>query len=204
VAEAQRQTIPELTRVFGSTGLYLRPFLEYSSELSGNMLGSVLSIGRSADALAGQWECHDGALPIGNGSLSLVYVLFVLETSPDPVALIQEVARVLKSDGVALLVCLNPMSPSRLRWLGRPTGIGLAQIEAQAREAGLESVRRQALGPVWLGGTAASGGDPASGPRLLDPFRAAQMLVMRRYEIPVTPIRAGAPVVGFRPGVSAG
>src|SRR5687767_3100755 len=114
VAEAQRQTIPELTRVFGASGLYLRPFPDYSGELSGNMLASVLSVARSGDALAGQWECRDDALPIGNGSLALVYSLFALETSPDPVGLIKELARVLKPDGVALLVCLNPMSPSRL------------------------------------------------------------------------------------------
>ena len=204
VAQAQRQTIPELTRVFGATGLYLRPFVDYSGELSGNMLASVLTVGRRGEGFEGQWRCRDDALPIGNGNLALVYALFVLETSPDPAALVRELARVLKPDGIALLVCLNPMSLARLRWLGRDNGFGLTRLEATAREAGLEPVRRQALGPLWLGANAAGSADPAAGPRLLDPFRAAQMLVMRRHEIPVTPIRSGAPVVGFRPGVSAG
>jgi SAM-dependent methyltransferase len=203
VTEAQRQTIPELTRVFGHAGLFLRPFPEYPQELSGNMLATVLTLGRRGDALHGQWDCRDDALPIGSGSLSLVYSLFVLDTSPTPAALLQEIARALKPEGIAMLVGLNRFSPSRLRWLGRPNGPGLSSLSAQAREAGLEPVRRQALGPVWLGakGEASGTGDR---PRLFDPLSAAQMLVLRRREIPATPIRAGAPVVGLRPGVSPG
>src|SRR5687768_12556731 len=98
VGEAQRQTIPELTRVFGHAGLFLRPFADYPPELSGNMLANVLTLARRGDALAGQWECVDEALPIGTGSLSLVYSLFVVETSPQPEALVREVARILKPD----------------------------------------------------------------------------------------------------------
>src|SRR5688572_14170608 len=113
-AEAQRQSIPELTRVFGHAGLFLRPFSDYPPELSGNMLASVLTLGRRGDALSGQWRCRDDALPIASGTLSLVYSLFALETSPVPGALIEEFGRILKPDGVAMLVCLNPWSPSRL------------------------------------------------------------------------------------------
>jgi SAM-dependent methyltransferase len=201
--EAQRQTIPELTRVFGNCGLYLRPFVDYPQELSGNMLGSVLTLARDGETLSGQWTCRDDALPIGSGTLALVYSLFVVETSPEPEALLAEIARVLKPDGVALLVCLNGLSPSRVRWLGWPVGPGIGSLEAQAREAGLEPLRRQALGPVWLG-AGAPAAEATTRPRLLDPFRVAQLLVLRRRDIPVTPIRAGAPVVGLRPGISAG
>jgi SAM-dependent methyltransferase len=204
VGEAQRQSIPELTRVFGHAGLYLRPFSEYPQELSGNMLASVLTLARDGDGLSGQWRCHDDALPIGNASLALVYALFAVETSPDPAALIQEIARVLRPEGVALVVCLNGLSPSRLRWLGKPAGPGLAAITALAREAGLEPVRRQALGPLWLGAKGEAAGDASLRPRLLDPLCAAQLLVLRRREIPGTPIRAGAPVVGLRAGMPAG
>jgi SAM-dependent methyltransferase len=202
-AEAQRQTIPELTRVFGHAGLFLRPFSDYPPELSGNMLATVLTLGRRGEALHGQWDCLDEALPIGSGSLSLVYSLFVLDTSPTPDALIQEIARVLKPEGVALLVGLNHFSPSRMRWLGRAAGPSAAWIATHAREAGLEVLRRQALGPVWLGAKGEVAGG-LSRPRLFDPLSAAQLLVLRRRETPLTPIRAGAQVVGLRPGISAG
>jgi SAM-dependent methyltransferase len=202
--EAQRQTIPELTRVFGHAGLFLRPFSDYPQELSGNMLASVLTLGRRGDALHGQWDCRDDALPIGTGSLSLVYSLFALETSPTPEALVQEVGGVLKPEGVAMFVCLNGWSPSRLRWLGRPAGPGIARISALAREAGLETLRRQALGPIWLGARGEATGNAGARPRLLDPLCVAQLLVLRRRDVPVTPIRAGAPVVGLRHGVSPG
>jgi SAM-dependent methyltransferase len=201
--EAQRQSIPELTRVFGNCGLYLRPFVDYPPELSGNMLGSVLTLARDGDGLSGQWACRDDALPIGSGTLALVYSLFAVETSPDPAALVAEIARVLKPEGIALLVCLNGMSPSRLRWMGCSVGPGLGPLEAAAREAGLEPMRRQALGPVWLG-DGVPAGDASDKPRLLDPFRVAQLLVMRRRDVPGTPIRSGAPVVALRPGISAG
>jgi hypothetical protein len=105
---------------------------------------------------------------------------------------------------VALMVCLNPWSPSRLRWLGRPAGPGPAWVTTQAREAGLEPMRRQALGPIWLGAKGEATGDRDARPRLFDPLCAAQLLVMRRRDVPVTPIRAGAPVVGLRHGVSPG
>jgi SAM-dependent methyltransferase len=202
-AEAQRQTIPELTRVFGHAGLFLRPFPEYPQELSGNMLATVHSLSRRGDLLSGQWTCRDDALPVGTASLSLVYSLFVLDTSPAPAALLGEIARALKPDGIAMLVGLNRMSPTRLRWLGRPGGPGVAWLAGQAREAGLELMRKQALGPLWIGSrgeAAGSGGRP----RLLDPLCAAQLLVLRRREIPATPIRASSPVVGLRPGVSPG
>jgi hypothetical protein len=201
--EAQRQTIPELTRVFGHAGLFLRPFVEYPPELSGNMLATVLSVGRRGDALHGHWACRDDALPIGTASLSLVYSLFALDTSPTPGALLDEIARTLKPEGIAMVIGLNRMSPSRLRWLGRPAGPGLGWVAAEAREAGLEVLRRQALGPLWIGAKGEAAGSGRR-PRLLDPFCAAQLLVLRRRETPATPIRATPPVVGLRPGVSPG
>ena len=93
VQEVQRQAIPELTRVFGHTGLYLRPCPELPEALSGNMLADVLSLKREDGGFGGGLACADAALPLASGSLSLVYALFVLETSPDPAQLLREIAR---------------------------------------------------------------------------------------------------------------
>ena len=122
VADVQRMAIPELTRIFGQHGLYLRPSADLPDELSGNMLGRVISLHRAGDRFGGQLRCQDTQLPIAGGCLSLVYALFVLETSPDPALLMQEVARSLKPEGVAVLISINPWSPARLRWARHTVG----------------------------------------------------------------------------------
>ena len=101
--QVQREAIPELTRVFGHSGLYLRPCQALPETLSGNMLAQVLGLYRCGDRFAGALACRDGALPLASGSLSLVYALCVLETSCEPDALVGEIARVLKPGGDFLI-----------------------------------------------------------------------------------------------------
>lgn len=202
--EVQRQAIPELTRVFGHSGLYLRPSDALPPALSGNMLANVLSLHRQGDSFSGDLACNDPALPIASGCLSLVYALFVLESSTDPAALLAESARVLKPDGVALFLSLNPWAPARLRWAFR----GLhcfdpVDLATRVRSAGLEVQRRRYLGPVWsppgaIDLSARRGEGP--GTRL----RMASLIVARRREAGVTPLRAGTASLKFRPGISAG
>jgi SAM-dependent methyltransferase len=203
VADVQRQVIPELTRIFGQIGLYLRPSPEMPEELSGNMLGRVLSLHRTGDGFDGPLRCTDTQLPISGGCLSLVYALFVLESSPDPALLMQEIARALKPEGVALLVSVNPWSPARLRWPGRGgRALPPARLERFGRDAGLERVRSQHVGPYWPRLDAAIG--PQGGRRWLDGFRAAHVLVLRRRDPGMTPLRAAPAAVALRPGMSAG
>jgi SAM-dependent methyltransferase len=203
LADVQRMATPELTRIFGQHGLYLRPSASLSGELSGNMLANVISLHRVRNAFGGQLQCLDAELPISSGSLSLVYSLFILESSADPEALMQEIARSLKPEGVALIASLNPWSPARLRWLPR-IGFGLAtsSIERMAREAGLDLIRKQFLGPYWP--TTSSSISDLGGNRWRDGFRAASLLVLRRREAGLTPLRKASPAVSLRPGMSAG
>lgn len=202
--EVQRQAIPELTRVFGHSGLYLRPSEALPPALSGNMLANVLSLHRQGDGFSGDLACHDHAFPVASGCLALVYVLFVLESSPDPVALLAESARVLKPDGVALFLSLNPWAPAHLRWAFRGLrGIDPGELAAQVREAGLDVQRRRYLGPVW----SPPGAVDLSARRSEGPgarLRMASLIVARRREAGVTPLRGGAAALKFRPGVSAG
>lgn len=202
--EVQRQATPELTRVFGHTGLYLRPTAALSPLLSGNMLASVISLSRAADGFEGDLACRDESLPISSGCLSLVYAAFVLETSAAPSALLAEVARVLKPEGVALLLTLNPWSPVRLRWGFR--GVRArdpASVAADVRAAGLELQRRRCIGPVWSGAPAVD-----LAPRDRDHpwagLRMASLVVARRRDPGLTPLRAGSPALKLRPGMSAG
>ncbi len=203
MADVQRMAIPELTRVFGQYGLYLRPSPDLSPELSGNMLTRVLSLHRQPGGLSGQFQCRDGALPLASGSLSLVYALFVFESSPEPAALMQEVARTLKPEGVALVIGLNPWSTARLRWPAEPLrSASHSWLERIAADAGLETTRRQHVGPFWPRIDAAIGGQ--AGSRWLDGFRAANLLVLRRREAGLTPLRKSPASLSLRPGMSAG
>jgi SAM-dependent methyltransferase len=195
--------IPELTRVFGQYGLYIRPSPEISTDLSGNMIGRVVCLHRQGRALAGQLLCEDGHLPIGNHSLSMVYALFAFETSPDPEGLMQEIARSLKPEGVALVLSVNPWCLARLRWLaGLGRGMPAAKVEQWARNAGLDPVRRQHIGPFWPRAEAAIHAQGGSG--LIDELRVANLVVLKRREAGLTPLRKAHAAVSLRPGMSAG
>ena len=147
---------------------------------------------------------RDGALPLASGSLSLVYALCVIETSPDPDALVGEIARVLKPGGVALLASLNPWGLARMRWAFRGLrGIDPVRLGQQVIDHGLEIERQHWLGPVWA---------PAPGLELREPrgqglfagLRSAHLIVARRREPGMTPLRAGSPAMALRPGMTAG
>lgn len=201
--DVQGMAAPELTRVFGQHGLYLRPSGDLSPDLSGNMLANVVSLYREGEALAGSFRCIDGELPVGSSSLSLVYSLFMLESSLEPEALLREIARSLQPEGVALMISLNPWSLVRVRWSrGSRRVLGNSTVERMARAAGLDVVRRQLIGPCLPGYERS--GSRNWGDRCLDGFRAANLLVLRRREAGLTPLRKPSPAVSLRPGMSAG
>lgn len=167
------------------------------------MLGHVVSLSRSGPGFAGQLRCEDAELPIESSSLSLVYALFVLESSSDPEALVHEIARVLKPEGVALVISLNPWSLARLRWWSRSSrGTPVSYVERLAADAGLERVRCRYIGPFWPSAKAALSSE--SGDSWQDGFRVANLLVLRRREVGLTPLRRSHAAVSLRPGMSAG
>ena len=198
----QRAALPEMTRVFGQNGLYLRPSASISSDLSGNMLANVLSLCRDGGRLSGELSCLETELPICSGSMSLVYSLFVLEASSDPGQLLNELARILKPGGFVLVLGMNPWSPAQLRWLRPPIPTSASKLSRLASEANLEFVRRQCLGPFWPSAGAPAEDRASAG--WLDGFRAASLTVLRRREAALTPLRKAAGTVSLRPGMSAG
>ena len=202
LADVQRDALPEMTRVFGQHGLYLRPSDAIPGDLSGNMLARVVSLWRSGSGFRGDFSCSDPEIPIASASLSLVYALFVVEGAPSPGVLLHEFARLLKPEGVVMVLSLNPWSPAQLRWLKPPASSSSHRLERLAQEAGLEVVRRQFLGPFWPAGSPASFDPRQRG--LADAFRAARLTVMRRREAALTPLRKAAAPVSLRPGMSAG
>jgi SAM-dependent methyltransferase len=164
----------------------------------------VLSLHRQGDAFRGALACDDARLPFASGSLSLVYALFVFESSPDPQALMSEVARVLMPEGSAIFLTLNPWGPSRLRWAFKGMrGFDPGLFAGQVRASGLDVQRRRYLGPIWSAASATDL-DPAGSSSLAARLRVASLVVARRRDPGVTPLRASGPVLKFRPGMSAG
>jgi SAM-dependent methyltransferase len=167
-------------------------------------VASVLSLHREGAAFSGVLACDDARLPLASGSLSLVYAMFVFESSPDPRALMAEVARVLEPGGSAMFLTLNPWGPSRLRWAFRGMkGFDPGLFAGQVQAAGLEVQRRRYLGPIWSTGSSTDL-DTAPAGGLAARLRMASLVVARRRDPGVTPLRASAPVLKFRPGMSAG
>ena len=202
LADIQRDALPEMTRVFGQHGLYLRPSDAISRDLSGNMLAKVVSLSRDSQGFCGDLRCRDEEIPLASASLSLIYALFVVEAAPSPGVLLHEFARMLKPEGHVLVLSLNPWSPAQLRWLKPPASSSAHRLERWAQDAGLEVVRRQFLGPFWPVGRAV-----ATDPRqrsVFDGLRSARLTVLRRREAALTPLRKPAAAVSLRPGMSAG
>lgn len=202
LADVQRDALPEMTRVFGQHGLYLRPSDAIPADLSGNMLARVVSLWRAGDGFLGEFGCVDREIPIASASLSLIYALFVVEGAASPGVLLHEFARMLKPEGVVLVLSLNPWSPAQFRWIKPPASSSSNRLERLSQEAGLEVVRRQFLGPFWPAGRPANIDPRRHG--VADPFRAARLTVMRRREAALTPLRKVVAPVSLRPGMSAG
>jgi SAM-dependent methyltransferase len=166
------------------------------------MLARVVSLWRAGSGFRGDVDCLDAEIPIASASLSLVYALFVVEGSPSPAVLLHEFARMLKPEGVVMVLSLNPWSPAQFRWLKPPASSSSNRLERLAHEAGLDVMRRQFLGPFWPASRPASLDLRQRG--LTDAFRAARLTVLRRREAGLTPLRKAAGAVSLRPGMSAG
>ena len=202
--QLQRQAIPEITRVFGHSGLYLSPSSIFPTELSGNMLAQVLSLYRDSRGFAGTMRCEDENLPIAGESLSLVYSLCVLETSPNPEALFEEMVRCLKPEGVLVLLGLNSISPTRLRWHAKGINpIGTSALRQLCAKNSLEISKLSQIGPIWLKPQKKLPRYVAK-PGLLDLFYAGHILVAKRRMAGMTPIRKISKTYNLNPGVSHG
>lgn len=197
--EEQRQATPLLTQYIGVRGLYLRPGSRAPLELSGNMLQSITRLHRQGDRLAGDLDCALDLLPFDNDTFCLVYALHMLEDVEAPAQTLAELARVLRPEGVALVVTLSPLSPWRLRW-GRRGLIAPSapNLRSWLASAGLATEREIGLGPVlpWIG--------PASERRQWpQACRAGSLVVARKRRAGLTAlpsrqravrVRAHAPV----------
>lgn len=198
----QRDVAPHAPHPCGRVGLVLHACATLRRPRLDARLSTVLSLVREGRNFGGDLRCSDGALPFATASVSLVYAAHVLESSAAPGALLDEIARVLRPEGVALIVVLNPYSAARLHWARRgPSALAPGAVGRMSRRAGLQVDARRWVGPYWRGEERWREASAARAP--LRPLRAAYLIQARRREpgaIPARPLRTRRFHPGLHPG----
>jgi SAM-dependent methyltransferase len=186
----QQASLSEVARVYGHAGIFLRPCEQASSVLLGSMVSQLLTVHRVNRHFEGVFSCKDAQLPIAEESLSLVYAQCVLETSMYPEALIEELSRCLKPEGVLIMVSLNGFSAGRMRWAGHGlTPLSGRYLDECCRKNSLEVIKQNLIVPVY-GQLKTPPRQPRLG--LLTPFYAGRIVVAKRRVAGLTPLRKTA------------
>jgi SAM-dependent methyltransferase len=208
LVEEQREVIPLLTAHIGVRGLYIRPTRSAPSQLSGNMLQRVTNLYQQGDGVAGDLRSDMPGLAIENDALCLVYALHTLDAVEAPEAVLDDLRRVLRPEGVLLLLGLSPTSAWRLRWMGKGiTPHSANSMREMMARAGLKVELQAGIGSLLP--ALAAPAQPAaerSIRSLLDPLRASYLLVARKRRAGLTPISSPKrrPVGALQPQTRAG
>lgn len=134
-------------------------------------------------------------LPLPSESCGVVLVQHMADISAEPLALLEECARVLVPGGRLWLLALNPLSPYRLRWRGQGARVAEPVTwRRRLRTAGLlpDAVSR-GIGPTWAIAAEPAMQDGAG-------LRAAFVLRAEKRRSPLTPIRQPA-AARWEPGM---
>jgi SAM-dependent methyltransferase len=153
------------------------------------------------DGWHGAWRADHGRLPLAGGAVSRLDLRFVLESVPEPEALLQECARVLRPEGRLLVFGLNPFGAARLRWARHGVRArSRAAVAATLRDAGLDVLTQRTLGPLWgpKGEEA-----PAGRASRVNMGRVAWAILATRRLAGLTPVRRGSRGWRASPGVPA-
>lgn len=153
------------------------------------------------DGWQGAWRAAYGCLPLARGAVSRVDVRFVLESLPEPEALLAECARVLHDDGRVLVFGMNPFGLARLRWQRqRVRAFGRDAVATMLRAQGLELLAQRTLGPRWRpGGLEAA----VSKTQRVGVGRVAWAILAARRSAAPTPLRLASPAWKASAGVPA-
>ncbi|MFC4727029.1 methyltransferase domain-containing protein [Coralloluteibacterium thermophilus] len=180
IGAIQRDVAAHLPPAVGPAALVLRACAGLAPPPLGPGMRRVLSLVRGACGFEGDVRCAEHALPLESGSISLLYAAHVLETATDPAALLAEFRRVLRPEGLALIVALNPWSATRLRWQRQvPAALAPGALARMADHAGLRLEARHYVGPYWR---ADERWREAPEQGALRPLRAAYLIQARSRE----------------------
>ena len=177
----------------GQAGVWLQP--SAAADACGVDAPALLRLHMGQDGFSGGLRCGL-PLPLASEACGLVIVQHMADAADDPMALLDECARLLFAGGALWLLALNPLAPYRLRWRGQ----GLLVSEPVTWRKRLRAVGlspepvSQGIGPTW---------DIAHDPCLQDGagLRAAFLIRAEKKRLPITPVR-GRPVMQLQAGAA--
>jgi SAM-dependent methyltransferase len=148
---------------------------------------------------------HEGALPFRNALFDRVLLVHSLEESDDPLAVMQEVWRVLAPAGRVIVVTANrrgPWSNAETTPFGHGRPYTRRQLEALVREAELEPVAwsRALYAPPWTWTARWAEGLEQAGSIVWPMLSGVILLEAVKQTFAVKPKGLGAPARVFVPG----
>jgi SAM-dependent methyltransferase len=194
LVQAMQQAAPLVWPLCGHNALLLQPGAR-SPAPPPLQCTPITRLWRCGDLLSGDFIADDRELPLASDCIALVYSAFVLETSANPMCLLQEFERLLVSEGHLALLTLNPNSLQRLSGAWRHLALKSRQQWSQClQESGFEVIRHEALGPLWASADKASVMAGFSRPHGL---RSVNFTLARKRKSALTPIRKTAKAVAL-------
>ena len=191
---------PQLSGLYGQQGLFVRPHANAPKVVSAPMLGRLIRLHVDGPRhLAGDAACAVESLPFADDGFRLVLVQHAAEVVRDPLALQDEIARVLAPEGTAIVVGFARWTPWR-GWLAAQQSRGEAALHLQSagewRRAlarhGVDTYAVKRVGPAWpRADMPLDRLDLHAGgwQRSLDPLRASFVLLARKRRRAATPLR---------------
>lgn len=199
LAEAHAQAAALSQRVYGCWGLQLSPSADRARCLPEEPGRRLLRLHPGTGGFAGDLACEAGALPLADGSFSLIYLDHVLETAADPAGLLAELARLLEPEGVLIVAVLNPWSPARWHWRGRGLRApALGRICGWLEDNDLEVERCLRLGRPRVRGRPLARVPSSRRAGVLAFWRPVNLIVARRRQPGMTPLPL-RPALALRP-----
>jgi SAM-dependent methyltransferase len=184
----------------GQAWVRLLPDLDWPIAETNARFSGVWTVSPGIDGWCGAWRAGLGALPLASASVSRLDLRFVLESVPEPEALLADCARALREDGRMLVFGLNPWGLARLRWARRGVrALERGRVADVLKAEGLELLAQRTLGPRW----APRGLDVGADDRGLGLGRVAWAILATRRSAALTPLRRSAPAWRSTPGVPA-
>lgn len=187
--EQLRVLKPGLQRCSGTHGFVLDAIRCHAAPVL-PMLGQWTSLALRGQRYAGDLRAAaDEPLPFIDDAFELVLVRHALEVAPQPLALLDELIRVLAPGGTLALTGVHPIGGwsawVRMRTHGKSPALQLPwRLSHRLEGAGMSIEQTQRIGSIWPG-TGSVRRNPASS------FGGGYVLVARKQRQPLTLLRSG-------------